>query len=104
MAREAISEHLISLGEHRPPDPPSLVCLLAYNLYAYIHIRHPRNPPSENPGYGPGFYHRTNTFRTYGYEKRTPLNSKQRTLIRPRRTLANSKFAVAREPVMKIEF
>ena len=40
-------------GGASPPDPSSLVWLLAYNLYAYIHIRHPHNPPSENPGYGP---------------------------------------------------
>ena len=32
----------------------------------------------------------TNTFRTS--EKRTPLNSEQRTLIRPQRTLANTKL------------
>ena len=32
----------------------------------------------------------TNTFRTS--EKRTPLNSEQRTLISPRRTLANTNF------------
>ena len=33
---------------------------------------------------------RTNTFRTS--EKRTPLNSEQRTLISPQRTLANTKL------------
>ena len=33
-----------------PPDSPTLACLHAY---AYIHIKHPRNPPSKNPGYGP---------------------------------------------------
>ena len=36
------------------------------------------------------FYHRTNTLRTS--EKWTPLNSEQRTLISPRRTLANTKL------------
>ena len=30
-----------------PPDPPSLVCL------GPMQIRHPCNPPSKNPGYGP---------------------------------------------------
>ena len=33
-----------------PPDSPTLACLHAY---AYIQIKHPRNPPSKNPGYGP---------------------------------------------------
>ena len=57
MAPEAISEHLIFknfLGEH-PPRPPLVLhaCLL---IFAYIHIRHPRNPPSKNPGYGPDLF------------------------------------------------
>ena len=58
MPPEAISEHLISknvLGEH-PPGPLVLcACLLIYmHTYAYIHIRHRRNPLSKIPGYGPG--------------------------------------------------
>ena len=47
MTSEAISEHLISknfLGEHAPRPPYS--CML-------MQIRHPCNPPSKNPGYGP---------------------------------------------------
>ena len=36
------------------------------------------------------FYPRINTFRTS--KKRTPLNSEQRTLISPQRTLANTKL------------
>ena len=36
------------------------------------------------------YYHRTNTFWTS--EKQTPLNSKQKTLTRPRHTLANTKL------------
>ena len=54
MAPEATSEHLVSknfLGEH-PPRPP-LVLPACLFIYAYIHIRHRRNPPSKNPGYGP---------------------------------------------------
>ena len=40
MAPEATSEHLVLPA-----------CLF---IYAYIHIRHRRNPPSKYPGYGPG--------------------------------------------------
>ena len=54
MASEAISEHLISknfleLGAW--PQIPFVLhaCML---IHVYIHIRHPRNPPSKNPGYG----------------------------------------------------
>ena len=39
-------QSLISWGT-MPPDPLSLECI-------YIHVRHPCNPPSENPGYGTG--------------------------------------------------
>ena len=50
MAPETISEHLISKkfpGGASPQTPLILhACLL-------MHIRHRRNPPSQNPGYGP---------------------------------------------------
>ena len=52
-ASEATSEHLIFenvLGS-MPPGP-----LVLHTIYAYIHIRHPCNPPSENPDYGPAWY------------------------------------------------
>ena len=32
-----------------PPDSPSLVC------FGPMQIKHPRNPPSKNPGYGPEY-------------------------------------------------
>ena len=51
MASQAISEHFISktfLGDHAPRPPQ--FCML---MHTYIHIRHPCNSPSENPGYGP---------------------------------------------------
>ena len=49
MAPEAIPEHLISIWRGMPSDP---LDLHAY-MHAYIHIRQPCNPPSENSGHGP---------------------------------------------------
>ena len=49
MASEAISEHLISknfLEEYAPRPPYS--CM-------HMQIKHPCNPPSTNPGYGPAY-------------------------------------------------
>ena len=54
-ASEATSEHLIFehvLGEHAP-CPLVLHIYVLIHAYMYIHIRHPCNPPSENPDYGP---------------------------------------------------
>ena len=53
MASEAISEHLISktfLGEHALKPPYSCMYMHAC---IYIPLRHPCNPHSKNPGYGP---------------------------------------------------
>ena len=51
-ASETTSEHLIFenvLGKHALCPP-----IVLHTIYAYIHIRHLCNPPSENLVYGPG--------------------------------------------------
>ena len=51
-----------------------------------------RTPSAQRTAHLPpiDFYHRTNTLRTS--EERTPLNSEQRTVISPQRSLANTKL------------
>ena len=53
MASEAVSEYLISKPFPGEASPHTPLVLHAY-MHAYIQIRHLYNPPSTNPGYGPG--------------------------------------------------
>ena len=62
-----------------------------HNKYSKTFNNRPDNLCTVDRSLAPDwFYHRTNTFQTS--KKRTPLNSKQRTLMSPRHTLPNTKL------------
>ena len=85
-----------------PPEPLRYLCAAHWSINPWPWPEHPYsktsdNGPSKNwttsvqrTAHLPRLTHTTNIFRTT--EKQTPLNSKQWTLISPRRTLANTKL------------